>query len=118
MGQNVFLSEYNKGGTQKWTITRRIDPVTNKPTNRYTIRLAGEASDLNFQPHPSTSDSVPVLGTDKAVFEVEPSQDGLLIKSVSQNGDAMFVSTQSSGNEPHFGADDGSKKFRWNFISP
>lgn len=118
LGQNVFLSEFNRGGTQKWRIDRKVDPVTNKPTNRYTIRLAGEIDGLNFQPHPSLGDACPVLGMDKAVFLFEPSQDGLLVKSVAQNGDALSY-TQSSAEsaEPVFRPDDGSKRFRWNFIS-
>lgn len=115
IGQNVFLVEYNKGGTQKWAIDRKIDPVTNQPTNRYTIRLAGEQDDLNFEPHPSVGDAMPVLGMNKAVFVLEPSGDGLLVKSVDRNGDAMFV-VKSGMSEPHFGANDGSPKFRWNFV--
>jgi hypothetical protein len=27
-GQNVFLSEYNSSGMQKWVVTRKIDPKT------------------------------------------------------------------------------------------
>lgn len=116
-GQNVFVVEFNRGGTQKWAIDRKIDPVTNQPTNRYTIKLAGEAGDLNLQPHPSIGDATPIVGLEKAVYTLEPSSDGLVVKSVSKNGDAMFLVPQSGGNaEAHFGADDGSKKFRWNFV--
>jgi hypothetical protein len=115
VGQNVFLVEFNKGGTQKWAIDRKIDPVTNQPTNRYTIRLAGEIDGLNFEPHPSVGDACPVLGMNKAVFTLEPSVDGLVIKSVDRNGDAMFV-FKSGMSEPHFAANDGSPKFRWNFV--
>ncbi len=115
VGQNVFLVEYNKGGTQKWLVDRQIDPVTNKPTNRYTIRLAGEIDGLNFVPHPSVGDATPVLGMTKAVFVLEPSADGLVVKSVDRNGDAMYV-FKSGMSEPHFAANDGSAKFRWNFV--
>lgn len=114
-GQNVFLTEFNRGGTQQWKINRKIDPVTNQPTNRYSIRLAGEIDGLNFEPHPSVGDACPVLGMNKAVFVLEPSADGLVIKSVDRNGDAMFV-FKSGMSEPHFAANDGSPKFRWNFI--
>jgi hypothetical protein len=118
LGQNVFLYEFNKGGTQKWTINRIIDPKTKRPTNRYTIRLAGENKDLKFQPHPSVGSAMPILGLDTAVFALEASADGVLIKSVSKNGDAMFVSPQNgTASEPHFAHNDGSAKFRWNFIN-
>lgn len=116
LGQTVFLSGYTKGGTQKWSISRQIDPVTNRPTNRYTIRLAGENEALNFQPHPSVGDAAPILGSDKAVFQLEPSGDALVVKSVEKNGDAMYA-FKGDDSEPLFGPDDGSKKFRWNFIS-
>ncbi len=115
LGQSVFLVEFNKGGTQKWAIDRKIDPVTNQPTNRYSIRLAGENEGLNFAPHPSVGDAGPVLGMDKAVFTLEPSADGLILKSVEKNGDALFV-FKSDTSEAHFGANDGSAKFRWNFV--
>lgn len=118
LGQNVFLSEYNKGGTQKWSVNRKIDPVTNKPTNRYTIKLAGENGDLNFTPHPSAGSSPPILGMDKSTYVFEALPEGVLVKSVDLNGDAMFCVPQSSSNaEPQFGPSDGSKKFQWNFIS-
>lgn len=118
LGQNVFLQEFNRGGTQKWSITRIIDPKTKRPTNRYTIRLAGENKDLKFQPHPSVGDAMPILGLDTAVFALEANADGLLIKSVSKNGDAMFVAPQSGTmSEPHFAHNDGSARFRWNFIN-
>jgi len=112
LGQNVFLSEYNKSGTQQWTITRRIDPTTKKPTNRYTIRLAGENKDLHFQPHPSVNDATPILGMDGAVFALEATQDGLLVKSVEKNGDAMYAIQSSDQASPGFAHDDGSKTFR------
>ncbi len=116
-GQNVFLTEFNKGGTQQWKINRKIDPVTNQPTNRYTIRLAGENEELNFQPHPSVADRVPILGLDKVTYELQPTQGGVLIKSVDRNGDAMFYTRTSTGLEPHFGPNDGSPKFVWNFLN-
>lgn len=116
LGQTVFLSEFNKGGTQKWKINRKIDPATNKPTNRYSIRLAGDNEELNFNPHPSVGDASPVLGLDKSIFVLEPSQEGVLVKSVEKNGDAMYAHA-SSEPAPLFGPNDGSNKFRWNFVS-
>ncbi len=117
LGQSVSAVEFNRGGTQKWAIKRTIDPITNKPTNRYTIRLAGENEGLLFQPHPSVSDGSPILGMDKSTFVLEASQDGLLVKSVDKNGDAMFIVPEGSGSSAQFGPSDGSKKFLWNFLS-
>ncbi len=117
LGQNVFLHDFNRSGTQKWTVTRRMDPRTNQPTNRCTIRFAGENLELNFEPHPSVSDNCPVLGLDKAVFTLALSGDGVLIKSVSHGGDALFPFAQEADHgEPRFAPDDGSAKFRWTFI--
>ena len=113
-GQNVFLTAYNKSGLQKWRFTRLIDPKTKKPTNRYQIRLAGEAQDVHFQPHPSVSSRTAIISSGTTNFVLEPGADGFLIKSVKLNGDAMFVyPVTDSTTEVHFGPNDGSTKFRW-----
>ncbi len=115
-GQNVYMAEFTKGGAQKWTITRKIDPVTKKPTNRYTIRLAGDNQGLNFQPHPSVDGSA-IISTDTSVFVLDPGEAGYLVKSVSKNGDALFIyPSPPSETETRFGPNDGSAKFRWKFI--
>lgn len=117
LGQNVLLYDFNKGGLQKWVLTRKLDPKTNKPTNRYTIRLAGENSELNLQPHPM-ADCTAIIGDEKATYVIEPGDPGVTIKSVARNGDAMYMLTQPPMNaELHFGPSDGSSKFRWKFVS-
>lgn len=114
-GQYVLLFEYNKGGMQKWTINRKIDPKTQKPTNRYTIRLAGENDELNFQPHPIGS-MTSILGAEKSVYVLESGETGTLIKSVDRNGDALYARPQPPmPAEGRFGPDDGSAKYRWKF---
>ncbi len=116
-GQSVFLQEWTQSGMQKWTITRKIDPATKKPTNRYTIRLAGETPGLNFQPHP-VCDSTAIISMDTSVFVLEPGDAGFLVKSVAKNGDAMYCLPQPPSNtEARFGPNDGSTKFRWKFVS-
>lgn len=115
-GQNVLLYPFNKSGMQKWEINRRIDPATKKPTNKYTIKLAGE-SGLSFQPHP-VADSSAIISLDPSVFVLEPGDGGLLIKSVQLNGDALYIFPYPPMNtETRFGPDDSSNKFRWKFVS-
>ncbi|HIA52918.1 MAG TPA: hypothetical protein EYN91_12670 [Candidatus Melainabacteria bacterium] len=114
-GQNVLLYEYNRSGMQKWAIDRKRDPKTGKPTNRYTIKLAGENGELNFEPHP-VADCSAILGADKSVMVLESGDAGMLIKSVAKNGDALYVYPQPPLNaEARFGPNDGSSKFRWKF---
>jgi hypothetical protein len=116
-GQNVLLYDYNKSGMQKWDINRKIDPKTNKPTNRYTIKLAGENGELNLVPHPSVADMTCILAPDKSVMVLESGDNGILIKSVARNGDALYVAPQPPlQSECKFGPNDGSSKFRWKFI--
>jgi hypothetical protein len=116
IGQNVQLYEFKKGGTQKWTITRKIDLITKRPTNRYNIRLAGETPGLNFQPHPVT-DSSAIISIEPSVFVLDAGETGILVKSVAKNGDALYIYPSPPGNtETRFGPDDGSTKFRWKFI--
>jgi hypothetical protein len=116
LGQNVFTHEFNKSGTEMWAITRKIDPVTHKPTNRYTVKLAGQAPSLNFQPHPAT-DSSAIVSTDASVFVLEPDQSGIVVKSVAKNGDALYIYPSPPGpTETRFGPSDGSKKYHWAFI--
>jgi hypothetical protein len=116
-GQNVLMYEFNKGGSQKWTITRKIDPITKKPTNRYTIRLAGENSGLDFQPHP-VAERTAMISSGPSVFVFEPGDEGLIVKSVARNGDALFVYPDPPSNsQVHFGPSDGSGKYRWSFIA-
>ena len=114
-GQNVLMYDFNHGGLQKWTLTRKIDPITKKPTNRYTIRLAGENTSLHFQPHP-VADCTAIVSSDNANFTFQPTDRGILIKSVERNGDALYtVSNPPLNSETHFGPDDGTPKFRWTF---
>lgn len=115
VAQNVFTNEFTKSGMQKWTIDRKIDIKTKKPTNRYTIRLAGENMHLFFQPHP-ISDHTAMVGDDKAVYVFEKTDNGLVIKSVGLNGDALYSAPNPPMNtEVKFGPNDGSNKFRWTF---
>ncbi len=115
-GQSVLLYEFNQSGSQKWTVTRKIDPLTKKPTNRYTIRLAGENTDLYFQPHPVIERSA-MISNGPSVFVLEAGEDGDMIKSVARNGDALFpIPNPPMNAELHFGASDGSAKFRWKFV--
>lgn len=116
-GQNVLTYEYNQGGLQKWVLKRKIDAATKKPTNRYNIRLAGEATDLNFQPHP-ISDATAIISSDESVFTLEPTDSGLVVKSIARNGDALYIVPSPPMNtETHFGPNDGSTKFRWKFTA-
>lgn len=116
IGQSVFAQEFNKGGLQKWAVTRKIDPKTKKPTNRYTVRLGGEIPGLNFQPHPVT-DSNAIISMDTSVFVLESGEGGYLVKSVAKNGDALCIyPSPPSYTETRFAPSDGSAKFRWKFI--
>jgi hypothetical protein len=113
LGQNVELFPFDKGGLQKWTLTRLIDSKTRKPTNRYNIRLAGEIPGLEMQPH-DVADRTAVLLETKSVFVLQPKGDGMLLKSVKRNGDAMFVYPVANMNaEARFGPSDDSAKFLW-----
>lgn len=115
IAQNVFTEECKKSGMQKWTIDRKIDIKTHKPTNRYTIKFAGENPNLNFQPHP-ISDHTAMVGDEKAVFVFEKTDNGIVVKAVSLNGDAMYSSPNPPmKTEVKFGPNDGSNKFRWTF---
>lgn len=116
-GQNVFLKEFNKGGLQKWTLVRKVDPATKKPTNRYNIRLAGENAGLHFQPFPAP-DHTAMISTDTSVFVLDSGEGGCLVKSVASNGDALYTYPYPPmDTEARFGPSDGSAKFRWNFIA-
>lgn len=117
LGQNVFMVSFKRSGVQKWKVTRKVDPRTNQATNRCTIRLAGENRELNLEPHPSVSDRCPILGLDVAVFSLALEGDGVVIKSVSHGGDALYpYSQEGDQGEPRFARNDGSPSFRWTFI--
>ncbi len=115
-GNNVFLAPYNHGGMQKWIFTRQVDPKTQKPTDRYLIRLQNEDTGLVLQPY-YVPNHTSLIGTGKSLFQLKPSADGngMILKSVKLNGDAMcaFHADDSSRTEVRFGPDDGSAKFRW-----
>jgi hypothetical protein len=115
VGQNVLTYEANKSGMQKWTVTRIIDPVTKKPTNRYTIKLAGENEDLQLHPH-DIADACSVLLPGKSTMVLDAKEDGIVIKSVSRNGDALFIyPSPPMQAEARFGPSDGSAKYLWVF---
>lgn len=115
VAQNVLMYTADKGGLQKWLVTRNIDPKTKKPTNRYNIQLAGENGDLYLQPH-DIAGATSILLQDKSTFVLEPGEDGIIVKSVKRNGDAMFIYPSPPMNaEARFGPSDGSAKFMWTF---
>lgn len=112
-GNNVFVYPFNKGGLQKWIFTRYIDPVSKKPTNRYTIKIAGEGTSLFFAPHDMV-ERTSILDSSKSDFAIQPGPNGFLIKSIKRNGDALYaMSSPNQMTETRFGPDDGSAKFRW-----
>lgn len=114
-GQNVFMYPSSKSGMQKWVLIRKIDPITKKPTNRYTIKTAGETT-LYLQPHPSVSDHTSILLPETSTYSFKPTASGILIESVALNGDAMYAfANPPSNNEVRFGPSDGSTKFYWVF---
>ncbi len=116
MGQYVGTREFTKAGLQKWAIKRKIDIKTNKPTNRYTISLAGETTGLNFQPHP-VSAMQSIISNDTSVFVLAPAESGFQVKSVARNGDALCIlESPPSYTETRFGPSDGTDKFLWKFI--
>jgi hypothetical protein len=113
-GQNVGTKEFNKGGSQKWMITRQLDPKTGKPSNRYTIRLGGDNEGLKLQPHPAI-ETATIISSDGAVFVLEPGEGGMVLKK--SNGDALYVAPNPPMyTEAKWGPDDGSPKYRWNFV--
>ncbi|HEY9778348.1 MAG TPA: hypothetical protein V6C81_31590 [Planktothrix sp.] len=114
LGQNVGTKEFNKGGGQKWFITRQFDVKTGQPSNRYTIRLAGDNDNLKLQPHPAI-DTATIVSSDGAVFVVEPTEGGMLLHK--SNGDVLYVAPNPPMmTEAKWGPDDGSPKYRWNFV--
>ncbi len=116
LGQYVAMREFTKGGLQKWSVKRKIDLKTNKPTNRYTISLAGETAGLYFQPHP-VAEMQSMLNNDASVFVLAPVEAGFNVKSVAKNGDALRIhESPPSYTETRFAACDGSDKFLWKFI--
>ncbi len=115
-GQNVFLYEHNSSGMQKWVVTRKIDPKTKKPMNRYSIRLAGENNDLYLQPFPAP-DHTCMISSGVSAFSLVPTAGSYVIKSAAQNGDALYISPNPPvQTEARFGPADGSQKFSWDFI--
>ena len=116
MGQFVATREFTKAGLQKWAVKRKIDLKTNKPTNRYTISLAGEITGLNFQPHP-VAEMQSLLSNDTSIFVLAPVESGFNVKSVAKNGDALRIhESPPSYCETRFAPSDGSDKFLWKFI--
>jgi len=115
-GQYVAMREFTKAGLQKWSLDRKIDLKTNKPTNRYTISLAGETPGLIFQPHP-VAEMQSLLNNDKSIMVLSPVDGGFIVKSVAKNGDALRIhEAASSYTETRFSPSDGSDKFGWKFI--
>ena len=115
-GQNVFLQEYNQSGMQKWAIKRKLDPKTKKPLNSYTIRLAGDAADLNLQPFPAP-DHTCIVSSGTSNFSLAPIGGSFVIKSSQLNGDALYSAPVTDSNtEARFGPSDNSDKFKWDFL--
>ncbi len=116
-GQNVFLAEYTKSGMQKWTVTRKIDPKTKQPTNRYTIRLAGDSTKLYLAPFPAPNHTS-MLDPNPSVYILQPQGDDLVIRSVDRNGDSLCCVANPPGpSEVQIQPKDETSKFQWKFVA-
>ncbi|MBS1954126.1 MAG: hypothetical protein JST89_08070 [Cyanobacteria bacterium SZAS-4] len=116
-GQNVYLSEYTKSGMQKWTVTRKIDPKTKQPTNRYTIRLAGDSTKLYLAPFPAPNHTS-MLDSSPSTYILQSQGDDLLIRSVDRNGDSLCcVANGTSRNDVQIQPKDETSKFQWKFVA-
>ncbi|MCF3110837.1 hypothetical protein LL912_18780 [Niabella sp. CC-SYL272] len=119
LGQNVFLKPFRRSGLQKWMVTKS---ATEKNIT-YTIKLAGDAEDLWFQPFPSGNDHTPVVSykLDNVSYKITPvpGKAGLwYIKSIKRNGDALrsYMSDAASPLELRFEPiEEGNAKFYWKF---
>jgi len=117
LGQNVFLAEYTKSGMQKWVVTRKIDPKTKQPTNRYTIRLAGDSTKLYLAPFPAANHTS-MLDSNPSTYIIQPQGDDLLIRSVDRNGDSLCcVANPPAPSEVQIQPKDETPKFQWKFIA-
>lgn len=108
-GQNVFLQDFNKDGTQKWKLVSK--------GKKYNILLSG-FNDLFFQPHPSVKDHTPIIslptdGTDQYSIEATPSGYWVI---KNQNGNFLNAFITSTDKEMRFGpVSDGGKYHLWEF---
>lgn len=116
-GQNVFLSDYTKSGMQKWTLTRMIDPKTKEPTNRYTIKLAGDSTKLYLAPFPMPNHTS-ILDGSSHTYIIQPAGDDFVIRSVDRNGDSLVaVANPSNRTEVQIQPKDDTAKFHWKFVA-
>ena len=108
-GQNVFLQDFNKDGTQKWKLALK--------GKKYTILLNG-FNDLFFQAHPSVKDHTPIIslptsGSDQ--YTIETTACGYWVIK-DQNGNYLNAFITSTDKEMRFGpASEGSKNHLWEF---
>lgn len=108
-GQNVFLQDFNKDGTQKWKLVSK--------GKKYNILLNG-FNDLFFQAHPSVKDHTPIIslptgGSDQYTIEATPSGYWVI---KDRNGNYLNAFNTSTDNEMRFGAvSGGSKLHLWEF---
>ena len=114
-GQNVFLKDFNQGGLQKFVLTRKIDPKTKLPTNKYTIKSANEAATLFLKPFPIV-DHTAMIDPTPSVFTFKPSAEGIVVESVAQNGDAMYALPAEPFVELRFGPKAEDAKYKWKFV--
>ena len=114
-GQNVFVKDFNRGGLQKFVVTRKIDPKTKLPTNKYTIKSANEADTLFLKPFPIVEHTAMIDPT-VSVFTFKPAADGIVVQSVAQNGDTMYALPAQPFAELRFGPKADDAKYRWKFV--
>ncbi|MBO9591474.1 MAG: hypothetical protein J7599_01110 [Niabella sp.] len=120
LGQSVFLKPFRRSGLQKWVVTK-----TGTPKNiSYTIKLAGDAEDLWFQPFPGISDRTPIISYKEGnvssykIIPVPGKAELWYIKSLKNNGDALraYMSDATAPLEMRFDpVEDGNTKFYWKF---
>ncbi|HEY9677513.1 MAG TPA: hypothetical protein V6C76_05865 [Drouetiella sp.] len=115
-GQNVFLREFSKSGMQKWNIVRKIDPKTKQPTNRYTIKLAGDSTQLFLAPFPMPNHTS-ILDSSAHTYILQPLGDNLVVRCVERNGDSLCaVTVPELATEVQIQPKDDSTKFQWKFV--
>lgn len=118
INSNTRLKPFKKSSMQKWNVKKYVTKGKNgKKIISYTIQNA--ASGLYLRPHHVPDNGNAIVSNKDAYsnFSIDADDENFIIKNNKMGGDAMYTkNTGFSDDEPWFGADEGKKESRWQFI--
>jgi hypothetical protein len=119
VNSNTRVRDFKRSGMQKWTLKKRETTGKNgKLIVTWTIQHT--ASSFYLRPYhlPDNGNAIISEKDTYSNFTIEADEENFIIRNIKMAGDAMYAKQAGdAGDEPWFGADDNTDRYRWQLVA-